>query len=249
MKIRMHYLEAHLFDLCNLGCAGCAHFSPLVSENTFDEEVYLRAIKRLASVYNVEYLRLLGGEPLLNPRCAELLKQTRKRMRRTKIELVSNGLLIPQCDEYFWRVVKKNKIVICISRYPATETFATKGEQVLNDRGVDYRISQPIQTFSRFLTEEMGEGSYEKCHIRLNVLKGERLYHCALSAYVSYHNSEYGSAYAEEKGISVFSTPGEVEEYFRKPCPLCSYCSGGGYDMPWRLITSDVQSPWVIEKE
>ena len=91
---QMHYLEFHIMDSCNLNCKGCIHFSSLNSPNTF---VSLSSVQndleRLKNIVEyIEVIRIMGGEPLLNPEWKKYIGITQKYYPYTEIHLATNGL-------------------------------------------------------------------------------------------------------------------------------------------------------------
>ena len=69
------YLEVHLCDHCNLKCKLCSHYCNLVQSEIFtDLKQYKKDINELAKKLNIKTIRLMGGEPLLNPDIEEFFK-------------------------------------------------------------------------------------------------------------------------------------------------------------------------------
>ena len=65
----LSYLEFHVADHCNLNCKYCTHYSPLVEKPVFTDyerfEADFRQLKKL--IIDIGVIRIVGGEPLLNP--------------------------------------------------------------------------------------------------------------------------------------------------------------------------------------
>ena len=92
------YLETHVADTCNLKCRGCMHFSNIaVKANSPDLEDFDRDFARLSHLFtNIFIIRLMGGEPLLNPRLKEYMRIVRHYFPAAEIRIVSNALLVPR---------------------------------------------------------------------------------------------------------------------------------------------------------
>jgi hypothetical protein len=92
-------LELHAWHGCNLGCESCAHYSslgawggPSVSELRLWMELWAPRLRP-------EWLSLLGGEPTLNKRLVEVLRDATALFPHSRIRLVSNGFLLHRHPE------------------------------------------------------------------------------------------------------------------------------------------------------
>jgi wyosine [tRNA(Phe)-imidazoG37] synthetase (radical SAM superfamily) len=112
--------EVHLADHCNLNCKGCDNFSPIAPKCFLDKETFEKDCARLAVLTSgkLEDIALIGGEPLLHPEITEIIKIARKYFSETKIEIVTNGLLLPKMPPDFWNCCKEQRIKITITKYP-----------------------------------------------------------------------------------------------------------------------------------
>ena len=92
----LSYLEYHVADHCNLNCKYCTHYSPLVQEPVFtDLEKFKLDLQLLKErIDDIGVIRILGGEPLLNPQLSEFITYTRRLYPKAVITVVTNGLLI-----------------------------------------------------------------------------------------------------------------------------------------------------------
>jgi len=68
-RLELDTIEFHISDTCNLNCKYCSMFSALAQENSFpDINAYCRDLKQLKKYFrSVKRVKLLGGEPFLNP--------------------------------------------------------------------------------------------------------------------------------------------------------------------------------------
>ena len=108
----LEYLEYHVAHHCNLNCRGCGHLSNLVEEESFgDFNQFKRDLTRLSELFeNVKVIRLMGGEPLLNPDCISFVETARDVFPKARISIVTNGLLLPSMSCEFYRQVKKMNV-------------------------------------------------------------------------------------------------------------------------------------------
>ena len=72
---RMMTFEVCITEHCNLNCVGCSHFAPLAEPYFMDLEVFRNDMARLSALLGdrVEWIHIMGGEPLLHPQCADFL--------------------------------------------------------------------------------------------------------------------------------------------------------------------------------
>ncbi|MDR2096978.1 MAG: 4Fe-4S cluster-binding domain-containing protein, partial [Spirochaetaceae bacterium] len=68
-KRKVLLFQVLLCEHCNLNCKGCGACSPLAGESYLDPASYEKDCERLSALSGgiVEYIDLLGGEPLLHP--------------------------------------------------------------------------------------------------------------------------------------------------------------------------------------
>ncbi len=115
-------VEYHLIDSCNLNCAGCSHYSSLsddkqgVSLETLRKELLLLKEKTNDGM-SLDWIRLLGGEPLLHKDINQCIHLTRELFPITKISIVTNGLLLSKKQEDFFETCVANDVKIQITDY------------------------------------------------------------------------------------------------------------------------------------
>lgn len=101
-KIRNAACEINVVEHCNLSCRGCSHLSPIAPKYFVDPQSLLRDLTMLARVYQVDFVRLLGGEPLLHPNLTAVMDTIEASGIASRICLVTNGLLLSRMDEHLW---------------------------------------------------------------------------------------------------------------------------------------------------
>ena len=100
-------LDIQVTDHCNLACRSCNHFSPLSPPAFASLDDFDRDIRRLAELCdNIEWLNLVGGEPLLHPNVLDFARAARRAFPSAGIALYSNGLILRKMPDGFWRNLK-----------------------------------------------------------------------------------------------------------------------------------------------
>ena len=117
--------EVHVCEHCNLNCKGCYHFSPLAKEEFLDVVEWENDCKRLSILFDreMEFISLMGGEPLLHPKICDLLKITRKYFDIGDVSIITNGILLLDMDDDFWNTCRENNVTIRQTKYPIDIVF------------------------------------------------------------------------------------------------------------------------------
>ena len=147
----LDYLEMHLMNSCNLKCRGCSHFSNIATDEDIESvDSFGKNIERLSKVQPVIYkIRLLGGEPFLNPQIAEYCEIVRRFYPYTDIHIVSNGLLLIRIEDVILKKIADLKIAIDISVYPPTEKILSEIVDRLNKYGIKCETTPKIVEFRK----------------------------------------------------------------------------------------------------
>ena len=100
---------------CNLSCKGCNHFSNYFSPGSkLDTDALLRDIRVILPRLDIDRVSIIGGEPLLNPRCEEILYECRSHTRNA-VYLYTNGLLLLQNESWIRRALDDPQIYLRVS--------------------------------------------------------------------------------------------------------------------------------------
>lgn len=71
-------IEINAVRQCNLSCRSCSHSSPIAPCNEYNPEDIERDLLKISQYLHSEFVRLLGGEPLLHSNLLEVLKVIKK---------------------------------------------------------------------------------------------------------------------------------------------------------------------------
>lgn len=231
-------LEHHITDHCNLNCAGCSHFSPLCKPWTEDLETFK---KEWSIVYDkklqIRRIRILGGEPLLNPDLDKMLIYLRSLFPDSDINVVTNGILLKQQKPKLLPIFQKNNISITISVYPGLGLdlqnilYGFPKIEVYN-KAQFWNIS--LQKESTFIPKNAFQGCFSATDAHCSYLKNGRIYPCPILPNIP-HLIEYfpelknfpiGKVDVEEGGITIKDhSIEEIESFLTKENQICSFCN------------------------
>lgn len=257
-KSDLLYVETHLADICNLKCKGCMHFSNLATEPNFPSlDSFENDFRKLAELFsNIFIIRLMGGEPLLNPQAGEYVQIVRKYFPAAELRIVTNGLLIPQQNQDLWRVFRECHVAMDISPYPPTIDRIDELTAILENEQIPYgKIADRLTHFRKSLTLH-GDHSPEKavqlcqsshCHF----LRDGKISKCPLPLLIDDFNRAYGKSlptgcdiydiYCEDSGTA-------LAEKLDRFVTLCNFCPDEAAFIEWSRTSHEAaMEDWVVE--
>lgn len=202
----LSYIEISIVEHCNLNCARCSNFSPLAEEHFADLTIFENSIKKLSKISNkrVDEVRLIGGEPLLNPNLIKYFEILKQYLPRTHLSIFTNGILLPKQTNLFFEYLKDNKIEVFISDYYGGQlkqdiialgnkfnilsqiVFITsqKNNKMFNNLSIDIRGS------------EDSVNNYESCSLGRTCLhmKDNIIYICPILAHIEHFNKYFNES-------------------------------------------------------
>lgn len=230
--------EVQLVEHCNLNCKYCSHFCPVAKEEFLDVNEYERDCKRLSELFNkeVNFIRLMGGEPLLHPDIAKFCDITRKYFPNGTIDIDTNGILILSMKENFWKALRENKINLTVTRYPLNlDIEAIKNKCKKENVSFRFFCEQPVETFNHLTLDLEGRGQIEKnfyrCYLAnsCHTLKHGKMYTCStvphIHQFMDYFKCDL--KLSENEGIDIYKVQNkdEILNFLAKPIPFCRYCN------------------------
>ncbi len=239
----LFYAEMSIVDFCNLNCKGCNHYSPIFDKKYPDIEIRMRDIKKISELYDrVIEFGLIGGEPLLNPQIKEYIQQTRQLLPNTEIQMVTNGLLIPNLDHDILKCMSDNKITIAISEYIPTMKIIEKITNTLRNHNIDYVLKPAMfkEKFYKTLSLKSDSNYSKKCISQgcINICDG-RIAKCPTVLYIETLNKKFNVNFPTD-GIYLlenFEVGEELNKALEKKLPLCEYCID--YQIKWEPCSND----------
>lgn len=231
---QLYYLEYHIADECNLNCAACSHFSPLVKEAshaTIDE--VMKDLLQLREIVDyIEWIRIMGGEPFLNSEWLDFLKITRNIWPYSKISIVTNGLLLCQLSDAQIEEINKLNVWIDISLYKPLWDKIDDIIQKLRGEGIKVEVNgTPIFEFTTCFdlhSEEDYAKKRKECHAPCNNLYKGKITPCPIMMYVGRFNEYFNTALPEETPVDIYDANIDfktLKKLLSKPMHICRYCN------------------------
>lgn len=227
----LDYVEFHAADHCNMNCAGCTHYSPYLEKRCVDAAIVRRDFARLAEMFsNVRHVRIMGGEPLLNPELPEVMAAVRAALPRSRVTLVTNGILLGRQSPAFWETCRRLRIGVDVTIYPPMEGR----EQDIRARCRAERVPLRVSPNGAFLAKIDPQGkqpmrmAFRVCRrgAFCPFLQNGRIYPCAEACLAEAFNRVAGVKIPSEPGMELAThTAHEVLKYLMCPVFACTHCS------------------------
>lgn len=240
-KIRTLAVEFAAADHCNLRCSGCSHMSPFLKPRIPTENEFVRDMERLATAMFADEIRILGGEPLLNPRIIPLLKAARASGIAARVCVTTNGLLLHKMADEFWANVDRVNLSLYPGARPSDERLeqacksaAGSGTELIIDELLTFRTTMvtephPADAVTSMIFKTCKNAHFYHCHI----VHAGRLYKCACPSVLCEFLGNMGqSGYRPElDGFDIHGATDLRSELWRfltdaKPLDACRYCLG-----------------------
>jgi hypothetical protein len=90
-------------------------------------------------------VRVMGGEPLFHPQIIEVIRDMRIYWKNSDVELITNGLLLPQMNDSFFECLSENRINVTVSRHFDDlhyNRFFDAGIKRLDENDIEPNLSQ-----------------------------------------------------------------------------------------------------------
>lgn len=254
--------EIHLVEHCNLNCKGCDNFSPLAEKEFTDINIFNNDFKRLSEIFNneAERILLLGGEPLLHPQINEFLSSARKYFPSAKIELVTNGMLLLQQNDQFWKSCKDNNIVVMNTKYPINldfdkiEKLAASNDVIFKYFGGTGEIQKTLFCLPMDLEGKQDvQKNFIKCHRANNCISlvDGKLFTCTIAPNIRHFNKYFNKnlIVSEHDYIDIYKAQSkqQILKFLSKPIPFCKYCNieKTSGNLNWEVSKKDIKE-WSL---
>ncbi|MBR2215787.1 MAG: radical SAM protein [Selenomonadaceae bacterium] len=252
----LSYMEYHIADHCNLNCKACEHYSGLVKTPRFPNfEKFSQDLRVLHKfIDDIGTIRILGGEPLLNPEINRYMVLTRKLYPSTQIFVVTNGILLPQMPEDFYKTMREQNIYLALSLYPPMSSKLPTIKKLLAEQGIPHYIGNLANTFTmkqtlrRAPTPDWFLHCFQaQCH---NLYDG-KLAVCFLPFTTKYFNEYFGKHLPEDGAIDLYDqglTTEILKERLLTPIERCRYCQAP-VEVAWeQMHRPSILSDWIADQ-
>jgi len=240
LKPNFSYLEIHLTDHCNLNCRGCGHFAPLVGKKFTDLEEFKRDLKQLKALFStVKSIVLMGGEPLLHPQVEDFIYATRSIFPKSNIRLYTNGILLPQMPDSFWKACRSCSVAVDITVYPPVKPNETKLIQLVEGKGLQVS-THTITLFHAFFNKKGDtnpDKAFKQCTNRWYnpMLREGKIYVCHKPATIKYFNDKFNLNIPVSGFVDIYDQNIDgwaIKEKLSKTPEICRYCTLGWDSIP-----------------
>jgi organic radical activating enzyme len=259
-KTTLDSIDIHMAEHCNLGCYSCNHFSPLADEEYADLETTTKDLKRLSELTdgNIRTIYLVGGEPLLHLDIISFMKVSRELFPKSKVQIITNGLLLLKQSANFWDACNKYNIIMTPTKYPGINWEKIEQRAKENNYKFSYfDFSGNTQKVSRkFVLDLTGaqdmKKSYANCCIAncsIGLFNG-RLATCSFVFTMRHFNKYFNQnvLVTDKDSIDIYKAKNiqEILDFLASPIPLCRYCKSIGDKIAgqWMQTKKDI-SEWT----
>jgi len=218
--IAVEHLDLNVARHCNLRCVSCSHYSPIASRWLMPLDMIERDLLALRPILKPRSVNVVGGEPLLHPEIAEILKLLKRIRIDEKTVVITNGTLLPRMRDDFWRELECLKISIYATLKPEILELAEA-------KCAEFGFELTSESFPEFFVQiksvpDDGEESFKKCKWKSDcyTVHDGYFYLCPQSAF--YPHVGHGDAL-----ILTGITERLLREFMDSPEPLhaCSTCA------------------------
>lgn len=263
-------VDYHIIDKCNLNCARCNDFCPLVPATDNGKSIeQIKADLILLSKVKDEFaiLNLMGGEPTLHPQLSKVLETARKIFPTHEITMITNGTKYNHFERWKDAIIK-NHIKVIISAYPYCDDYEDRIETIKTTLGPDvetevWGCAVDLGFNSDFLSNYTGnvtEDDIFDCYRRYNCsqVKNGKLYLCSFAAHFDRLKDYFEDKIKfEMDGKEYLDLNGDItardfyDFIFGAHPMLCDHCLGAHYNWvcpkkPWEVSKKDI-TEWIID--
>lgn len=249
----LSYLEFHVADHCNLNCKYCTHYSPLVEGEVFtDFETWKKDIAQLKRYINdIGVIRILGGEPLLNPQLPEFIEYTRRLFPQSIITVVTNGTLLDRVSEDLLDVMRRTLAFFHISYYPPLQNRVDEIRKFLVVQKIAFTMTPLIEGFNKtqILEKNTDEDFFYSCfQATCTCIHQGKLAPCYAPYTTKYFNDKFGKDLPIDEGIDLYNEENTTQDMKLKllyPLKRCQYCIEGKV-YPWEVVgKNSTMEDWI----
>ena len=220
-----------------LKCKYCSNLIPYYKNQAdYDKKTLLKSIKTyLECINKIVYIRILGGEPFLSNNLFDIIKILLKSNKIQRIEIVTNGTIIPK-EKKLISLLKNKRIIVCVSQYPIVNS--NKLISVLEEHKIQYRIDKASYWMNYGKPKKRNKSikelkkQFKKCNHICNSLVNGQLHLCPRSS----HGTDLGIIKNNENDyVNLINNKQTIKDkeqniyklFKKKYIKACDYCEYG----------------------
>ena len=245
-RMELETVEFHVADHCNLNCRHCSMFSGLVKNKKFpDLNQFKKDLQQLRHFFtHIKRIRIIGGEPFLNPELQEYLIFTRTLYPDAFIKVISNGLLIKKISPELIDILRKNRIFITITYYPCVMEHIEEINDFLNKNHILHDITPSVTKFQR-IYDFSGKGNkaynFSTCYWKSGcaTMKEGKLATCFVPFVLPIAADAFSLDIKQSGYINLYEeglTTVKIRQMLDTPFDMCRYCAPRGIMEKWDTI-------------
>lgn len=245
-RSELETVELHVAEHCNLNCKFCSMFCGLVKNPVFlDYDETKRGLLELKKyIQHVKKFRLVGGEPLLNPKLEKFIDLVREIYPYTDIRLISNGILVKDMDETLIQSIVRNHVTFIVTGYQPLMEQHEEIHKFLKSKGIQHSIEPPVIEFQK-IYDYRGLGNpeynFQTCSWKRNcaTLYGGKLAPCFPPFVIHYLVEEFSLDIPESGIMNLYESEMSAKKihlFFDTCFDLCRYCSGQKIFTSWTRL-------------
>ncbi len=255
-KPRMPYLEYHISFHCNLKCAGCTHFSNIVTKERFGNlDRFCDDLIRLRDLFwGIGKIRLMGGEPLLNPELPGFIYSAREIFPDSDIRVVSNGLLLREDHKAVLEAMRETSVYFDVSMYPPTVSCINRIADICNSHGVKLTVTENVDEFRANMNlhgKTDPAEAYNSCPAsHCAYLCEGQISVCALPQLIDIYNERFGLDISpgEADIIDLYDEKLDGHDLLNRlktPMDICRYCDVDRRSYKWFVSVDPAEEEWL----
>ena len=259
-KPRLKQFDVNVADHCNMKCKGCLRYSNIVETPFFaDYERMIKDWKRIKELFwGVERVKLMGGEPLLNPDLGKYVKKSREIFPDADIMVTTNALLISDKIKDLFEIMKDNNVFFDISLYKPMEDHEDRLREILERNNVWYEMNYSKGNFYKIRSVKPiydPDEMYERCAAKnCHHLREGKLSVCSAPQYACYMNERFGTSLPENDGVydiyNLDMDSWELDKCLSRSFESCRYCAPP-VEFKWDRADAKTckMSDWFVEEK
>lgn len=248
-------LEVMIADHCNLNCKSCDHCSPILNPWLYDLEDFKKDLFIIKQNFrSLKLIKFLGGEPFLNKKLIDFAIFARKLYPRAKIQILTNGTILPSDSDHFWEMSNKLKLRILISWYLPVGINRLEKYHKLNKHLHFYQV--PTFFKGILFTNPNNESPYKNCKLKDNcsTLRDGILYRCSegysCKRLIDFYNLDYSFKnicinLRENHSDKIYK---EFKKWEPSQCEYCTYPFREYFRDKWN-ISEKKKEEWIVDNE